>query len=608
MMQSLRNNTKVIIWILVIVFVGTIIFAWGMDITGGRGGSSGMPSSVVGKINGREIPYANFNMNADNVIEQQRQQNPDKDFTESDYREARRQAWNNFMNSYIQQDEIERLKLKLTDPELVDFIRRFPPEDIRGLEPFQTNGQFDYNKYLQAMSDPQFEQLWVQVENFVRPQMTTFKLQEYIASMVRVSDTDLQDQYLRDNERIKVDYVLVPYSKYNMKPTEIDSSEVKSYYDSHKDEFNQPEQAYYTIVKAPKAPSAEDEKAALDKANQLKAQLDGGADFATLANENTMDPSGKGRGGALGFFARGAMVKEFDSAVFAMNDGDISTPVKTRFGYHIIHKTGSRKTNELFEAEASHILIKADVSANTLSKAQEKIQQFKSEANPTNFSSKATELGLTVENQRKVAPGGTIGVFGSDPELLKFLFDASDNSLSDVIDRSDAFYVIRKDKHLEAGVAPLEDVYPVIQRNLMTKRQQQLAYVDAEKIYNDVMAGKSLTDAGKAAGLTLSESGFFARTGRLPGMGNDPAFVGAAFSLSQGKRFSPPVLTQNGAAVIEFKERTAATLDGFAAQRDTLRSRSLQTAQSEFWQKWFGKLIDKAEVEDNRKQIFGETM
>ena len=161
---------------------------------------------------------------------------------------------------------------------------------------------------------------------------------------------------------------------------------------------------------------------------------------------------------------------------------------------------------------------------------------------------------------------------------------------------------------MDAGVAPLADVYPIIQRDLMNVNQRAKAYAEAERIYNSVMAGQSLADASKAAGLTMSESGLFSRTGRLPGMGNDPAFIGAAFGLSEAKRFSQPVLTQNGAAVIEFKERSAASLDGFAAQRDTLRNRSLQTAQSAFWDSYFTKLINSADIEDHRKALFGETL
>ena len=607
MMQVLRDNTKIIIWIVIIFFVGLMIFAWGMDITGSRGGGKST-GNIVGSVNGRDIPLASFGAAADQWIENQRQQNPDKDFTESDYRQGRRQAWNDFVNNYIQMDEIERLHIKLSDAELVDFLRRYPPSEIQSLEPFVTDGKFDYNKYLQAMGDPQLKEFWSQLEARVRPRFTTYKLQEYIASMVRVSDNDLQDQYLRENERIQVNYALVPYNKFVMQSNDIDSALVKAYYQEHTEKFRQSEQAYYKLIKAAKQPSPADDQLALEKANQIKAQLDAGADFATLANEYTQDPSGKGRGGALGFFAKGAMVAEFDSAAFAMEDGKISPPVKTRFGYHIINRTGFRKTGELQEVEASHILIKAEVTQSTLDELQQKIAKFRSEANAANAADKAKELGLSVDPERKLAPGGTLMGLGKDVDLEKFLFSASDGSFSDVVDRSDAFYVVEKTREVPAGIAPLEEVYAVIQRDLMNDKQRERAYEVAQRIYNSVMSGSSLADAAKAADITMAESGLFGRTGRLPGMGNDPAFIGAAFGLSEGKRFSQPVLTQNGAAVIEFKERSAASLDGFAAQRDTLRSRALQTAQSAYWDKWFTKLIDEAKIEDHRKELFGETM
>lgn len=608
MMQAMRNNTQIIIWILVIAFVGTIIFAWGMDLTGRRGGGTGMAANVVGKINGREIPLQNFGMVSEQFIESERQKTPDKDFTESDYRNARRQAWNEFVNSYLQQEQVERLKIQLTDAEVVDFLRRFPPQEVQGIEVFQTNGKFDYNKYLSAMGDPQYADLWRQLEQMVRPRLTTFKLQEYVVSMVRVSDNELQEQYLRDNERIKVDYALVPYSKFPVQANEIDSSEVRAYYSEHPDEFREPDQAYYTLFRLNKEASAKDYDAALQKALEVKKLLDQGGDFATLANEYTEDPSGKGKGGSLGFFARGAMVREFDSAAFAMKDGDISAPVKTRFGYHIINRTGTRKTVELEEVEASHILFRPQVSQETMDELMAKITRFKNEATPANANTLAKELGITQEGSRKAAKDQPIGNFGKDEAIEKFVFESADGALSDVIDRNEAFYLIRKDRQKTAGVADLADVYPVIQRKMIDKRQRQGALAVAQRIHSAVMAGSALADAAKAAGYEVIESGFFARSGRLPGMGNDAAFIGSAFALSEAKRFSPAVLCGNGAAVIEFKERTAASLDGFAAERDTLRTKALQTAQSSFWDKWFTKLINTADIEDNRQTIFGETM
>lgn len=98
----------------------------------------------------------------------------------------------------------------------------------------------------------------------------------------------------------------------------------KEYDDMKKNNFNYQITASHILV--------EDEQ----KANELKAQLDGGADFATLATENSIDPGSAEQGGSLEPFTKGTLVKEFEEVAFGMNEGEISAPVKSQFGYHII--------------------------------------------------------------------------------------------------------------------------------------------------------------------------------------------------------------------------------------------------------------------------------
>lgn len=90
------------------------------------------------------------------------------------------------------------------------------------------------------------------------------------------------------------------------------------------------------------------------KADDLYNKIKGGADFATLAKENSGDPASAANGGDLGFFGKGKMVPEFEAAAFALNVGDVSTPTRTVYGYHII-KVTEKKGDEI---KASHILIK----------------------------------------------------------------------------------------------------------------------------------------------------------------------------------------------------------------------------------------------------------
>lgn len=606
MMQILRNNTKVIIWLIVVAFVGTIIFAWGMDFTGTRTGSGGAPPNAIGSVNGKEIPLVAFNRAADQVIEQERTNNPEKDFTEADYRQARAQTWNDVVSAMLQQSQLDEKGIRLTDPELVDFIRRYPPQEVQQVQDFQTDGKFDYQKYLAAMSDPRFAELWTQVEALMRSRLTNYKLQEYIGGLVRVSDVDMQEKYLRENERIKVDYAIVPLTSVDANTISISRSQVEEYYNSHLDEFKTTDQAYYTVIKASKTATATDEAKAKEEIDAIKAQLDQGADFAALAGEKSQDPSGKGNGGDLGWFGRKQMTAVFDSAVFAMKDSTISPPFKTQFGYHIVLRKGSRTTDGKEEVNAAHILIKVTPSQETLDDLRQRIQSFRDEVNSSNYSSLISQNNLTEETQRKLARNGGIVGIGRDAALEKLLFESNPNTFTDVYDRPDAFYVFRADRVAPAGTSPLDDVASLIERNLRNEEQKRMTFARGEQVYNAVMGGASLADAAKSVGLTSTESPFFARNGRLPIIGQDANFIGTAFGLSQANRFSKPVITSAGTAVIEFKEKLMASLDGFSALRDTLRSQELLTLQNTVWDKWFNKMRDASTIEDFRKDHFGD--
>lgn len=607
MMQVLRNNTKIIIWIIVVAFVGTIIFAWGMDIA--RGGGEGAPSGIVGAVNGTEIPLRQFGLQVDNIIDQQRQQDPLKDFTDSDYRAARRDAWNDFVVQAIQSQQIDERKLKLTDSELVEFIKRYPPQEIYQVEQFQTDGRFDYQKYLAAMSDPNFQPLWIQVEAMMKPRLRGFKLQEYIGGLVRVSNLDIQNEYIRDNERIKVKYGLVPLRDFDMSGIKIDSQQVRDYYNEHSDEFLQEALVRYTVVKVAKEPSERDNQRALEDAIDIKNEIDQGGDFAEIANARTQDPSGRGTGGDLGFFGQGRMVAPFDSAVFAMEIGEISPPVKTTFGYHIISKIETRKAADgAEEVHAAHILIKAQISQETLDDLELKIDRFRNEATPDNFEEKAEELGLTVDPQRRVNREGNVVGMANDPDAVEWLFGAKSGALSRVHDTQSDFRILRADGVTPEGTAPLEDVYTMIERKLQVEEQGKMAVAKADKVYDQIVSGSSLDQACAQEDIEVKESPFFSRTGRISGMGQDPNFIGTAFTLSEANKYSHPVLTQAGAAVIEYLDRIPAKLDDFETERDTLRVQKEQTLRAAYWDAWFSNLVKDADIQDYRQDVWGDKL
>jgi peptidyl-prolyl cis-trans isomerase C len=134
-------------------------------------------------------------------------------------------------------------------------------------------------------------------------------------------------------------------------PVEVNDAEAKAFYEENKEDFNTPEQvkASHILVKVDATAAPEQKAAAKAKAEGLLKQVKAGGDFATLAKENSDCPS-KERGGDLGFFDRGTMVKEFADAAFAMKVGQVSDVVETQFGYHII-KVTDRKDGGLTSFE-----------------------------------------------------------------------------------------------------------------------------------------------------------------------------------------------------------------------------------------------------------------
>ncbi|MDL1958703.1 MAG: peptidylprolyl isomerase [Deltaproteobacteria bacterium] len=153
----------------------------------------------------------------------------------------------------------------------------------------------------------------------------------------------------------------------------ITDDEIETYYKGHKEEFTSPEsvKACHILLKVPEGADEKAWKEAESKAKDIKKKLENGEDFAELAKKYSDDPGSKNKGGDLGFFTKGRMVPEFESAAFSLKPGEMSGPVKTDFGYHII---------EVKEKKAASTKALAEVQAQIRQTLQrEKQQQLQDE-------------------------------------------------------------------------------------------------------------------------------------------------------------------------------------------------------------------------------------
>jgi len=153
----------------------------------------------------------------------------------------------------------------------------------------------------------------------------------------------------------------------------ITDDEIETYYKGHKEEFTNSEsvKARHILLKVPEGADEKAWKEAESKAKDIKKKLENGEDFAELAKKYSDDPGSKNKGGDLGFFTKGRMVPEFESAAFSLKPGEMSGPVKTDFGYHII---------EVKEKKAASTKALAEVQAQIRQTLQrEKQQQLQDE-------------------------------------------------------------------------------------------------------------------------------------------------------------------------------------------------------------------------------------
>jgi peptidyl-prolyl cis-trans isomerase D len=199
MMKIMRKHAKIVIWIVVVVFGGgTVVLIWG------AGGVDKFVEGLFGRekrgtivtINGESVHFTVFQYYYDQALRRAEKEQGDVD--EQTAYQIREDVWNNLINEMLLNQEGNKRGIQVTDAEMYEYLRRYPPRELQEHPAFQTpEGQFDYQKYLQALSDPRVP--WGQVEEMIRPNLRMAKLQQSILSLVRITDEEVQ-RYYRERE------------------------------------------------------------------------------------------------------------------------------------------------------------------------------------------------------------------------------------------------------------------------------------------------------------------------------------------------------------------------------------------------------------------------
>ncbi|MCK5651065.1 MAG: SurA N-terminal domain-containing protein, partial [Gemmatimonadetes bacterium] len=332
MMRQMRENTKWIMLVTAIAFVGLMVFEWGMDITGQSGGGLG----EIGRVNGTPVTYDLYQATLRNLSDQL-QATQAEPLTSQQYRDLEQAAWDEVVNLMLIEEELGRRGIVVTDDEVRQAARFSPPPELRQNPLFMVDGVFDLQAYQSFLSTSADEILLLQLEAYYRDIIPRGKLMRQVTSGIFPSDAELWSRYQDANEMVTVRYVaLNPDTRIPDSAAEITVDELEDYYDAHRNDFQIPARAQVKAVLLSKTPTPADTAAALTRAQDIRQEIRDGADFGEVAGRESSDAASAAQGGDLGTFARGQMVQAFDSVVFNARIGGTSEPVQTQFGFHIV--------------------------------------------------------------------------------------------------------------------------------------------------------------------------------------------------------------------------------------------------------------------------------
>lgn len=319
---------------------------------------------------------------------------------------------------------------------------------------------------------------------------------ESFASKVTVSDADIETYYkdhaaqFQAPEQASIEYLVLDLEAAK-KNISVNEADLKTYYEQNTARFGTKEErrASHILITAPASASAADRAKAKAKAEQLLAEVKKApATFADVARKNSQDPGSAEKGGDLDFVTRGAMVKPFEDAMFALKKGDISDVVETEFGYHII-RLADIKPAVVPPFEQVRATIENEVRAQQATQEFAKAAETFTDAvyqQPDSLKPAAEKLKLTIQTASNVArtpaPGAT-GVL-ANRNFLSALFAADSldrKQNTEAIDvGSNQLAAGRVTQYTPAHPMPLAEVKEKIRAQLVTERAAVMAKAEGE--------------------------------------------------------------------------------------------------------------------------------
>jgi peptidyl-prolyl cis-trans isomerase D len=599
-LELFRRNLKNLKWVLWLIILSFVLFfgvTWWAP-----SGNQGTP--WVAEVNGEEVPFRMWQIQARQMDERYRQTFGAQYEQLRDQINPRAQAAEQLIDRTLMVQDAKRLGLGVSDGELATAIRDNPS--------FQENGQFVGSERYQNFVVRATPYGSVEVfESMMREDLLLEKWRELIASGAFVSRSEIEQEFRRRHERVRMEYVALPYEEIEAETDpsdaelqawyqarrdqyavgearrasyvlvdqgavgeqiEISDEQIRTYYEENSQQFTRPEQrrARHILIKAGSAASEEQIEQARAEAEALLERLRGGADFADLARQHSEDQGSAEKGGDLGWFPRGRMVPEFEEAVFSMEPGELAGPVRTNYGFHVIRLEEVREAG-VQPLEDVRDQIRSQLRFPELREAQQELAtQIASEATDEESLRQAAESrNLEVRQTQLISRRGSIEELGPAPEMIETMFSLEPQTVSEPVSLPRGEIVLAVTEVVEDHLPPLAENRTTVLADYREEKAREEAQRRLEQAIID--SGEDLAQAARKLDTELRETDpELVRGQELPGVGVDPAIERAAFSAEPGLVVGP-VAGGTAAVALRVLDRQEADLERLTEDAPAIR-------------------------------------
>ena len=627
LLPKLRRAMRPLLWIVAIAFVGSLFFMYGVSR---RQGGQGKP---LAEVNGAPISYASFARSYRNLYDRY-QQSFKGEITPQMENYLKYRVLSSLITDELLWQEAKKAKIRVTEDEVTDEIKKI-------IERFSSRENFMRFLSYGGIPYPDFKEE-------IKKELAINKLIQRVRDSIDVTDEEVKAYWIKENERVKLEYLLIRTENYEkeVKPTR---EEVEKYYEDYKKNFTVPEKVrvkyilinpddfkdrvkvtpeklkeYYQdhladyevdeqrrvshiLVQVPPNATEEETKKAEEKIKKIQKKLKDGADFAELAKKYSDDSFSAEKGGDLGYFTRGQMLPSFSEVVFSLKDiGEVSDVVRTPLGYHLIKLTGIKppytKPFEKVESQVRERFIREESEKLAKREAERLREEMKN--NAYTFKQYAREHPDQVNLTPLFARNERIENLGWVPQFNNVAFSLKQGEIGPLVETPRGYCILTLEEKKPSYIPPLNEIEEEVKKKLIERRATEIAGEEAKKIKKMVEKEKDLSLFASKRGLEYKKLDYFRRgdwIGEIDSQDKEE-FVKAAFSLAEGE-VSEPLLLTKGYYIIKLTGRDL-SLEEFSKRREEFAERLLSQKRASLLSMWLQKIREEAKIVDNSSLFF----